>query len=124
MNSRQKLTPLHSLDEIPAFASEHEEWEFWETHELSDKLWDSLPKTKDDFAGLTSTKRAPRTEVQSWEEVPEFGTESEEREWWQNRVPSPALLDSLPDRPIKPTRLETLRGFVKLGRSQASHKAK
>jgi hypothetical protein len=60
------------------------------------------------------------SEVESWEEVPDFASEDEERAWWEDRAPSEALLDSLPERPILPTRLETLRGFVRLGRKQAS----
>ena len=39
---------IHSLDEIPDFASEKEEAEFWDTHELSDELWDQLPRVPED----------------------------------------------------------------------------
>jgi hypothetical protein len=47
MNTRRtkKLKVIHSLDEIPDFESEDEEREWWWEHELSDELWDSLPKT-------------------------------------------------------------------------------
>jgi len=38
---------VHSLDEIPAFRDECEEVQFWDTHELSDELWDSLPPVPD-----------------------------------------------------------------------------
>jgi hypothetical protein len=40
---------IHSLDEIPAFASEAEEADFWDTHEFSDELWDSLPSAEDEL---------------------------------------------------------------------------
>lgn len=34
---------IRSLDEIPGFRDECEEVEFWNMHELSDELWESLP---------------------------------------------------------------------------------
>lgn len=33
---------IHSLDEIPSFRDECEEVEFWNTHAMSDELWESL----------------------------------------------------------------------------------
>ncbi|MGD9893683.1 MAG: CopG family antitoxin [Dehalococcoidia bacterium] len=39
----QRKTVVHSLDAIPTFRDECEEVEFWDTHELSDELWESLP---------------------------------------------------------------------------------
>ena len=37
------LTKLASLDQIPtSFATEREEAEFWDTHSISDELWDTL----------------------------------------------------------------------------------
>ena len=38
----EKIKTIHSLSEIPNFKSEDEEREFWETHDLSTKLWDEL----------------------------------------------------------------------------------
>ena len=43
------LIPVNDPSEIPAFATEAEEAEFWATHEISDELWDKLP---DGRAGL------------------------------------------------------------------------
>jgi predicted DNA binding CopG/RHH family protein len=43
-----KMTTLHSLEEIPAFATESEEAAFWATHEIADELWDELPAVSDD----------------------------------------------------------------------------
>jgi hypothetical protein len=37
-----------SADDIPVFASEKEEAEWWDTHELSDELWDTLPAVPSD----------------------------------------------------------------------------
>jgi hypothetical protein len=34
-------TTVERMEDIPAFNSEDEEHAFWETHELSDALWDS-----------------------------------------------------------------------------------
>lgn len=57
---------IHSLDEIPAFADECEEVEFWDTHEMSDELWDSLPAIPDDelarLDGIRARRRQQRTE--------------------------------------------------------------
>jgi hypothetical protein len=119
-----ELAVINSLDEIPEFESEHQEWEYWQTHEFSDELWNSLPKGKDHLGDLPSTKRKPRIEVHSWDDVPNFASENEERKWWENRSPSWDLLQTLPDREVMPTRLESLRGFVKLARSKAKTKRK
>ena len=43
----KKANTIHSLDEIPKFDSEAEEAAFWDTHEFSDELWDSLPSAED-----------------------------------------------------------------------------
>lgn len=40
-------TVVHSLDAIPTFRDECEEVEFWDTHTLSDELWESLPSVPD-----------------------------------------------------------------------------
>ena len=36
-----EYTIVERIEDIPAFTSEDEEHAFWETHELSDALWDS-----------------------------------------------------------------------------------
>jgi hypothetical protein len=35
------FTTIERVEDIPVFADEDEEHAFWETHELSDALWDS-----------------------------------------------------------------------------------
>ena len=52
----QRVIVIHSREEIPAFASEEEEARFWETHEMSEDLWHSLPRVPDEL--LPSTRRA------------------------------------------------------------------
>jgi hypothetical protein len=42
------LITIHSLDDLPAFAGEAEEHEFWGTHSIADELWDQLPVAPDD----------------------------------------------------------------------------
>jgi predicted DNA binding CopG/RHH family protein len=42
------LTTITRLDEIPRFLSEREETDYWQTHELSEDLWDTLPQTPDE----------------------------------------------------------------------------
>lgn len=42
------LTTVRDLAEIPDFASERQEAEFWDTHTMSDELWDSLPPVEDE----------------------------------------------------------------------------
>src|SRR4051812_19656937 len=116
--TESRRTVINSLDEIPStFVSEDAEREYWETHEFSKALLDSLPMTRGPL-DATKTKRAPRIEIHSWDEVPDFQSEDRERDWWQNRYPSQDLLEALPDRMIMPTRLETLRGFIALARKK------
>ena len=38
----KKLITVKSLSEVPKFRSENSERKFWETHDLSKKLWDEL----------------------------------------------------------------------------------
>jgi hypothetical protein len=40
--SRREQNVLHSLDEIPEFATEDEEDEFWATHSLGPELLDQM----------------------------------------------------------------------------------
>jgi predicted DNA binding CopG/RHH family protein len=51
MTERPSWTIIHSLDEIPQFASERDEHEYWKTHTMSDELLaqpveDDLPTTR------------------------------------------------------------------------------
>ena len=48
VSSKPPMPIVRSLDEIPAFASEAEEADFWGTHALSEELWDRLPAVPDD----------------------------------------------------------------------------
>lgn len=45
---KRPRTIVHSLDEIPAFANECEEHEFWSTHEFSDELMEQANWDADD----------------------------------------------------------------------------
>ena len=38
----RKIITIKSLSEVPDFRSENAERKFWETHDLSMKLWDEL----------------------------------------------------------------------------------
>ena len=42
MKKRKKIIKINSLDRIPRFRTENEERGFWDTHGLSDRLWDKL----------------------------------------------------------------------------------
>ena len=53
------MTSIHSMDEIPMFASEDEEHRFWQTHELTDELWDTLPAVPEDELPRPRTKPVP-----------------------------------------------------------------
>jgi hypothetical protein len=48
--AKYELTVVNSLDEIPDFASEDEEREWWATHEFSDELWESLEDKSGELA--------------------------------------------------------------------------
>lgn len=39
MSTGKQMLVIYRLEEIPAFASEAKEHDFWATHELSDALW-------------------------------------------------------------------------------------
>lgn len=56
---------IHSLEEIPTFADECEEVAFWDTHELSDELWGSLPPIPDSESTRLERIRAGRHEQRS-----------------------------------------------------------
>lgn len=44
------MTTVASLDEIPRFSSEQEEAAYWQTHALSEELWDTLsPAAEEDL---------------------------------------------------------------------------
>lgn len=42
------MTTISSLDEIPRFNSEQEEAAYWQTHQLSEDLWGTLPHASDE----------------------------------------------------------------------------
>ena len=46
-NETRPMTTIHSADEIPAFASERDEAEFWDTHTLGDEFWENAPGLAD-----------------------------------------------------------------------------
>lgn len=51
---------IHSLDEIPEFASEDEEHRFWSTHELADELWDQAEPLPEDVEQALERARQAR----------------------------------------------------------------
>lgn len=53
------MTMIHSVAEIPVFASEDEEHRFWQTHELADELWDDLPAVPEEDLPRPRTKPVP-----------------------------------------------------------------
>lgn len=42
MKKSRKIKKIDSLNEVPNFKSEDEEWGFWQTHGLSEELMDEL----------------------------------------------------------------------------------
>jgi predicted DNA binding CopG/RHH family protein len=53
------MTLVHTMDEIPVFASEDEEHRFWQTHELADELWEALPPVPEAELPQPRTKPVP-----------------------------------------------------------------
>jgi hypothetical protein len=51
---------IHSLDEIPAFADECDEVAFWDTHEMSEELMESLPELPTEELARLALIRAKR----------------------------------------------------------------
>jgi hypothetical protein len=56
----RRLTLIHSLDEIPEFATEAEERAFWETHEVSDELAAQAEPLPEDVVALLDRIREIR----------------------------------------------------------------
>lgn len=54
-----KLTPIYDPSEIPEFATEDEEAEFWSTHSITEELWNKLPPA-DPKDLPTPRRREPR----------------------------------------------------------------
>ncbi len=59
MAVRKRKIPINSVDEIPQFANEAEEDEFWTTHRFSDAMWDQAEPLQPDEAPPTR----PRTKA-------------------------------------------------------------
>lgn len=59
MATQKMLTTIHNLDEIPAFADERDEHEFWSTHQLSDELWDQAAPLEPDELPPPRTATTP-----------------------------------------------------------------
>ena len=59
MKRPKKIKEVKSLSEIPRFKTEDEERDFWETHSLSDVLWDALydPKVEKEFDEMVKRLR-------------------------------------------------------------------
>jgi len=55
---------IHSLNEIPVFADEQEEADWWDTHDFSDELWEELrqrplaPETRAILGHVGEARRA------------------------------------------------------------------
>jgi hypothetical protein len=58
--SKYERIVINWLDEIPEFANEDEEREFWWTHEFSDELWDSLPDASEELDEIAPLPTGPR----------------------------------------------------------------
>ena len=58
MSKKQERMVVRSLSEIPRFASEDEEREWWATHDLADELWE--PATTEDLALLDQLQASRR----------------------------------------------------------------
>lgn len=59
MKRQKKIKIVKSLSEIPRFKTEDEEREYWETHSLSDTLWEVLydPKVEKEFDEMVKRLR-------------------------------------------------------------------
>jgi hypothetical protein len=56
----RSLRTIESISEIPSFDSEAEEADFWSTHKLSDRLWESLPPVPDEDLPRTRARSTVR----------------------------------------------------------------
>ncbi len=62
MKKKKEIKVVNSLSEIPLFKSEDKEREFWETHDLSSKLWDTLHDPEVDKETRSLQKRLKMTD--------------------------------------------------------------
>ncbi|MBA3945602.1 MAG: hypothetical protein H0X37_13675 [Herpetosiphonaceae bacterium] len=53
------MTLIQSMNEIPVFASEEEEHRFWQTYELAEELWETLPTIPKEELPQPRTKPVP-----------------------------------------------------------------
>lgn len=58
--ARERFTTIHSIDEIPDFASEQEDHEFWSTHDLSAELLAQATWDPDDPAAPPLEEQQPQ----------------------------------------------------------------
>jgi hypothetical protein len=61
MRKKQERVLVRSLREIPRFASEDEERQWWATHDLADELWQ--PATTEDVAILDELRGAQQAHI-------------------------------------------------------------
>ena len=57
---QKTVTIVRSLDVIPPFASEAEEGAYWQTHALSEELWDTLPPVPEETSATMSLSLSRR----------------------------------------------------------------
>lgn len=64
---RKELIEVHSPEEIPEFASEKEEAEFWATHSLGDEFWEKTELVpEDELPPSMSRKELLRRREERW----------------------------------------------------------
>lgn len=65
MERKKELIEVHSPEEIPEFASEKEEAEFWATHSLGDEFWEKA-EPEDELPPTASREELIRRREERW----------------------------------------------------------
>lgn len=70
MERKKELIEVHSPEEIPEFASEKEEAEFWATHSLGDEFWEKAEprrgEPEDELPPSMSREELRRRREERW----------------------------------------------------------
>src|SRR5436309_2309652 len=69
-NRRRKMEFIHSVDEIPEFASDEEEANYWDTHELAEDFVEGPPIPEEELPEVRPREELPLTisgaELRAW----------------------------------------------------------
>ena len=111
-DAQSRLLTLESDADIPTFANEDEEHEFWATHTFGDRLLEEFGPPPPGLLPPASRlgNRPALIEIDTLGDIPEFATEREEADFWATHAFSERyfnLVGETTDHGLPPTRPRT-----------------